>query len=195
MQTELRPPEQIDREIDALNQQILDIKQKIRDLRGRRALEPVGSYEFRDWSGNRVSLADLFGDKNDLIVIHNMGPGCRYCTLWADGFNGEVDHLQDRAAFVVISHESPEAQRKFAESRGWRFRMVSAAGTAFFADMGFGNEESPYPGVSAFRRKDDGIYRTGRAELGEGDEFCAVWNLFDLLKDGWNGWEPQDRYS
>ena len=28
----------------------------------------------------------------------------------------------------------------------------------------------------------------------EGDDFCAVWHMFDLLKDGWAGWEPQYSY-
>ena len=30
-----------------------------------------------------------------LLMIHNMGEACRYCTLWADGFNGFLPHLED----------------------------------------------------------------------------------------------------
>ena len=41
-----------------------------------------------------TTLLDLFGDRDTLLAIHNMGQGCRYCTLWADGFNGLLPHLE-----------------------------------------------------------------------------------------------------
>ena len=68
------------------------------------------------------------------------GRGCVYCTMWADGFNGVVPHLEDRAAFVVVSPDEPHVQAEFAASRGWRFRMV-AARSDFTGDMGY--EEGP----------------------------------------------------
>jgi len=66
------------------------------------------------------SLAGLFGRKDDLVVIHNMGSSCPYCTLWADGFNGLYDHLANRAAFALSSPDAPAAQKRFAEGpRDW----------------------------------------------------------------------------
>ena len=56
----------------------------------------------------------LFGSMKDLFVIHNMGSGCPYCTLWADGYNGIYEHLTSRAAFVIASPDSPAAQQRFA---------------------------------------------------------------------------------
>jgi hypothetical protein len=39
---------------------------------------------------------------------------------------------------------------------------------------------------------DDGrIVRTGRAAFGPGDDYCAVWPLFDLLEGGVGKWEPK----
>ncbi len=73
----------------------------------------------------RSSFRPIFRGKNVLILIHNMGKQCRYCTMWADGFNGVYDHLADRAAFCVIFYEPPEIQKKFAISRGWCFPIVS----------------------------------------------------------------------
>jgi predicted dithiol-disulfide oxidoreductase (DUF899 family) len=95
-----------------------------------------------------VRLSELFGDKADLFVIHNMGQSCPYCTLWADGFNGAYAHLSNRAAFVVSSPDTPEKQRKFAESRHWTFPMVSHEGTTFAEDMGYHQDGSWMPGVS-----------------------------------------------
>jgi predicted dithiol-disulfide oxidoreductase (DUF899 family) len=57
--------------------------------------------------------------------------------MWADGYNGIHHHIATRAAFVVSSPEPPEVQRKFAASRGWKFPMISHAGSTFAADMGF----------------------------------------------------------
>jgi hypothetical protein len=51
---------------------------------------------------------------------------------------------------------------------------------------------SSLPGVSALRRAVDGsLVPTGRAEFGPGDDFCAVWPLFDLLEGGAGDWAPQ----
>jgi predicted dithiol-disulfide oxidoreductase (DUF899 family) len=52
----------------------------------------VRNYTFTTIDGE-TSLLDMFGGKDRLLLIHNMGQGCRYCTLWADGFNGFLPHL------------------------------------------------------------------------------------------------------
>tara|TARA_B100001123_G_C14814729_1_gene829773 strand:+ start:144 stop:287 length:144 start_codon:yes stop_codon:yes gene_type:complete len=46
-----------------------------------------------------------------------MGQGYRYCTLWADGFNGFLSHLEDAMSVVLISKDDPKKQRKFANER------------------------------------------------------------------------------
>lgn len=83
-------------------------------------------------------MPKLFGKKKDLIPIHNMGTTCAYCTMWADGFNGVHKHLENRAGFVVVSNDKPEMQKRFADSREWKFKMVSAANNSFTKDMGMG---------------------------------------------------------
>lgn len=130
------------------------------------------------------------------MVVHNMGKSCPYCTLWADGFNGVVDHLGNRAPFVVVSPDDPKTQADFRKSRGWKFEMLSAAQSDFTRDMGFAAEDgSPWPGVSTFRKDADGkIYRTAKTWFGPGDDFCAVWHLLELLPEGVDGWEPKYKY-
>jgi predicted dithiol-disulfide oxidoreductase (DUF899 family) len=188
--------EEIDEQVGKLGAEREALNVKITELRRTRPPEPVADYTLHASSGEEVKLSELFGDKNDLLVIHNMGPGCSYCTLWADGFNGFTPHLEDRAAFVVISPTTPEKQRKFAEGRGWTFKMASAEGTTFIKDMGFEpNPGEVWPGVSTFRKQDDGsIIRVSRDYLGPGDVYCSVWHLFDMLADGVNNWEPKFKY-
>jgi predicted dithiol-disulfide oxidoreductase (DUF899 family) len=155
--------------------------------------ETVADYSFAGPAGP-VRLSELFGDKHDLFVIHNMGRGCSHCTMWADGFNGVYHHLANRAAFALTSPDPVDVQQSFAASRGWRFPMVSHAGTTFADDMGYVRDGKCWPGVSAFRRVEGRIERVSDAELGPGDDFCAVWHLFDLMPNGPDGWEPKFRY-
>lgn len=182
----------LDRQIDALETKISKTQSELAALRRIRPPETVKDYAFTDWNGGKILLSQLSGEQTDLIVVHNMGAGCAYCTLWADGFVGLLPYLQSRAAFVVASPDPIDVQKQFARSRGWHFYMVSAHGTSFFHDMGFTDtDDAPMPGVSVFRRRDDGtMMRIQRAEFFPGDQFCAVWHFFDLLADGAHGWQP-----
>lgn len=191
---------EIDREIDALQNEVELAKQRLAEARKRRPKEPIQDYVLRDVDGREVRLTDLFGNKDDLIVVHNMGTGCSYCTMWADGFTGLAPHLEDRAAFVVCSPDKPEVQKKFAAKRNWNFKMVSAHDSSFIRDMGFWQEEGPHPGpwpgVSTFHREPDGtINRVAKTHFSPSDDFCAVWPFLDMLEDGSNGWEPKYSYS
>ncbi len=184
-------------EIDELVEQIEELKRKVALLRRSQPRVAVENYSFAGQEGQPVDLASLFSGHDDLLVVHNMGRSCTYCTLWADGFNGFVAHLENRGGFVVISGDDPSVQKEFADSRGWKFKMVSDPNARFTRDMGYLTENNErWPGVSGFRRDPDGsIYRVATAVLGPGDDFCPIWHMFDLLQDGAIGWEPKYKYS
>jgi predicted dithiol-disulfide oxidoreductase (DUF899 family) len=130
--------------------QIADIREKMRSAQESIEPEEVQDYKFATPQG-KVRLSALFGDKDTLFVIHNMGTSCAHCTMWADGFNGVFEHLRDRAAFVVSSPDTPERQENFAAGRGWKFPMVSNQGTTFAEDMGYRPNGRAMPGVSSAR--------------------------------------------
>ncbi len=185
----------VEREIAAAEEEMLAVRKKLSDLRSQLPQQDFQDYALTDWDGNAVRLSELFGDKGDLLVVHNMGTTCPYCTMWADGLNGVLHHLENRAGFAVVSPDPPAKQRAFAEGRGWTFRMLSAEGSAFTRDAGYENDGSPMPGVSAFRKDELGnIFRTAQAPFGPGDDFCAVWHLFDLLAEGVGNWQPKFQY-
>ncbi len=188
---------EIDTQIDKLEYELQDMKRKLAELRRTRPRESVSDYALTDSDGQEAKLSRLFGNQSRLILVHNMGRDCPYCTMWADGFTGLLPHLASRAAFAITSPDAPEAQKEFARSRGWDFPMYSTQGTSFVADMGFDDEkEGLMPGVSVFAKESDGrIYRVGRAEFGPGDNFCAVWHFFELLPEGIGDWEPKLSYE
>lgn len=182
--------------VQELEKRILKDKLALAALRRTLPAEPVNDYTLLAHDGSQVRLSEMFGAHDDLILVHNMGKGCAYCTMWADGFTGLVKHLENRAGFVVVSKDQVDVQREFYQGRGWNFKMYSSHGTSFNHDMGFESATgSQMPGVSAFHRDPDGtIRRTGHTSFGPGDDFCAVWPLLDLLADGPAGWGPRFVY-
>jgi len=164
--------------------QIADIREKMRDTLATVEPQEVADYEFATNDGP-VRLSELFGDHDDLILIHNMGTSCAYCTLWADGYNGIHQHVVARAAFAVSSPDRPEIQKKIAQSRGWKFPMISHAGSTFAADMGYVSANGGWtPGVSVFKRDGDAIARVSDTGFSPGDDYCTLWHFFDLLPGG-----------
>jgi len=177
-----------------LRMQIMDLRGQVAELQKALPTESVQDYTF-DIEGGSVSLSSLFGDKQTLFVVHNMGISCNYCMLWSDGFNGVSQHLKDRAAFVISSPDSVETQQAYRSERGWDFQMVSVKNNTFAADMGFTSDDGYLPGVSVFKRDGDSIARVGSSMFGPGDDFCAVWHLLDLTRDGADGWQPRQSYN
>lgn len=178
----------------AFRRQIADIRREMRTTLA--AIEPqeVADYEFKTPEGT-VRLSELFGDHEDLMVVHNMGSSCPGCTLWADGYNGVHHHVITRAAFAVSSPDTPAVQRRLAENRGWKFRMVSHMGTTFAADMGYRSDQGGWrPGISVFKFAGPKILRVSDAAWSPGDDFCTLWHFFDLLPDGAAGWSPKLSY-
>ncbi len=183
------------RRLRAYRARIGAIRRRMRTVQQRTEPQAVEDYVFATLRGPR-RLSALFGPHRDLFVVHNMGSSCPNCTLWADGYNGFYPHLRSRAAFVVSSPDPPATQQRFARSRGWRFPMVSHAGTTFAQDMGYRSRSGGWlPGISAFRRRGDRILRVSDAAWSPGDDFCALWHMLDLLPEGPAGWRPRLRYA
>lgn len=214
----LRKPAEYEREYNTLTKQLADLRSRMvtinRDwansnLQHKMQASPKlpphngthGWYEVKDFTlstikGKKVKLSDLFGDKDELIVIQNMGESCPYCTLWADGFSGVAKHLENRAGFALVSPDAPEKLKKFAKSRKWKYDCYSSFGSDFKKALGFETKDgNPHPGVSTFYREKGKIYNIANDTFGPGDLYCSVWPILDLLKKGVNGWVPKYKYK
>ena len=116
----LGPKDVVD-EIQKLQWSLVETRKKLEELHSKVEPVEIEDYTLTSASGEKVKLSQMFGDKSDLLVVHNMGSFCSYCTLWADGFNGITAYLQDRAGFVLVSSDGPDKLRGFSEKRGWKF--------------------------------------------------------------------------
>ncbi len=177
----------------------------------RRALPwiQMKPYTFESPTG-RVSLADLFDGRSQLIVQHFMlGPGweqgCKSCSFMMDHINPTVLHLKARdVAFAAISHAPLKEILPFKQRMGWAVNWVSSHGTGFNQDfhVSFTAEEIacggvPYnygqldfpqteaPGISVFARDAAGdVYHT-YSTFGRGVEVVmTTYDLLDLVPQG-----------
>lgn len=173
----------LERQIEKLEKEIAEKKKEVAQLRSQRPKTPIKDYVFKDPERNEAKLSDLFNGHEELIVIQNMGKACKYCTMWADGFNGIYEYVLQKAGFVLASPDAPEVQQQMRTDRGWAFPMISTEGTDFKRETGFQDEKGgQHPGVSVFMKNQAGeIFYTNRADFGPGDDFCSVWHFYDML--------------
>lgn len=180
-------------EITALEAQIFELNTKLHALYRETPATPVANYRFETCEGS-ATLLDLFGAHERALVIHNMGQACRYCTLWGDGFNGFVPHLESALSLVMVSKDSPEVQRNFANSRGWRFRLASHGGGAYIREQSAQAGSSNMPGAVVYERRGEQVFRLNSCVFGPGDQFCSLWSLLGLAGLSEAEFSPQFNY-
>lgn len=168
-------------------------RDEVNRILGQHTPDPVDDAALTDAGGQSKRLSQFFGRHRHMLLVHNMGKRCAYCSLWADSMIGLAPHIQERCALLLLSPDPHEVLAEFARQRGWQFPCASSAGSDLSARLGFASPDgSVYPGVSALERRDNGtIVRTGSRIFGPGDDFCGLWNLFDLLPGAAAGWTPR----
>lgn len=185
-------------EIELLQQEIFKKQKELIELKQKMPLEKIKNYSFKNVNGKEVGLLDLFEGREELLLIHNMGKSCVYCTMWADVLSGMNHIVKDRVNIVLTSPDDVNNLKSFSESRKWNLDCYSYHGTDFSVELGFAYDKEGrrwyQPGVSALILKDGKIYRTAKDYFGPGDVYCAPWHLFNLLPKGDDGWQPKYAY-
>ena len=98
-------------------------------------------YRFDTDAGPRT-LRELFAGRSQLIVYHFMfGPdytaGCPTCSSIADGFNGNIAHLNARdTTFTCISRAPLDKLQAYKQRMGWDFPWASSYGGDYAVDLG-----------------------------------------------------------
>ena len=187
---------------------------KLRDQlsRQRRELpwEKVEKQYVFDGPQGKVTLADLFGSRTQLIVYHFMfGPGweqgCPSCSYLADHFGGALVHLANRDVTLAVVSRAPLAQiEAFKKRMGWEFRWVSSFANDFNRDyhVSFTKEETTSgkvyynydmvefpseeaPGASVFYKNEAGeIFHTYSTYARGLDILVGSYNFLDLAPKG-----------
>ena len=193
MPHKITPAITTDATIQDLEREIASLTERLNAMRRKASGTEVPDYPLGTLQGG-VRLGDLFAGHDKLLAIHNMGQGCRYCTLWADSINGFLQHLESAMAVVLLSKDPPDVQHRFAASRGWRFRLASHEGGAYIREQSTMPGESNMPGAVLYERLDGVIRRKNAVVFGPGDMFCSAWNFLAMAGFGTENWTPQFQY-
>jgi predicted dithiol-disulfide oxidoreductase (DUF899 family) len=178
--------------------------------RARRALPWVRvdqPYSFEGAQG-RLSLADLFAGRSQLLVYHFMfgdgwTEGCGGCSFLADHFDGANLHLAHHDVSLVAVSHAPFAQfQAFRQRMGWKFPWVSSHASSFNQEFGvsagaeginqynyepYAGNETELPGLSVFYRDAQGtIFHTYSSYARGLDILVGAYNFLDLMPKGRN---------
>jgi predicted dithiol-disulfide oxidoreductase (DUF899 family) len=163
-----------------------------------------------DAPGGKVSLADLFAGRSQLVIYHFMfGPdwqeGCPSCSFMSDHIDGALAHLAARDVTMAMVSRAPLAKiEAFKKRMGWRFNWVSSYGSNFNADFQasftkqemaqgkvnynytmqqFPSEEAP--GISVFYRDAVGTVFHTYSSYGRGvEQLVGTYMILDLVPKG-----------
>jgi predicted dithiol-disulfide oxidoreductase (DUF899 family) len=127
-------------------------------------------YQFEIEKG-KVSLADLFDGRSQLLIYHFMfGPdykaGCPACSSIADGFNGVYVHLANHDVTLMAVSRAPLPKlQAYKERMGWGFPWASSFGSDFNYDFnGSLTEEEQREGPEYNYRREKPVKTTGAAD-------------------------------
>ncbi len=183
----------------------------------RRALPPGGevrkAYSFVGENGP-ASFADLFGDKDSLVVYNYMfGPQrerpCPMCTSLLSAWDGEVPDIQQRVALAVVARSPIERLIAFKRERGWHYLpLFSDASGEFSRDYHAltkdGGDDAAF---NVFTRKNGTIRHFWGGEMGfesadpgqdprGAPDLMPIWTILDVTPEGrGKDWYPKLSYG
>jgi len=183
----------------------------------RRALPPGGevtkNYRFQGESGP-ASFADLFGDKQTLVVYSYMfGPQrerpCPMCTSLLSAWDGEARDVEQRVALAVVARSPIERLVAFKKERGWRYlKLYSDLTDEFSRDYHAippqGGDDAAF---SVFTRRDGKIRHFWSGEMGfesadpgqdprGAPDLMPIWTILDSTPEGrGTDWYPKLEYA
>jgi predicted dithiol-disulfide oxidoreductase (DUF899 family) len=181
----------------------------------RRALPPSGGipedYAFEGRDG-AVSLSQLFGDKDTLIIYSMMfGPqrerACPMCTAMLTSWEGTARNLRERVVLAVTARSPIERLLDFKKERGWQNLQIYSDTKGDYTRSYVSADDGDVPGLTVFTL-DDGTVRhfwsgemsgemadPGQAPRGAPD-LDPLWTILDLTRAGRGAtWYPKLEYA
>ncbi len=167
------------------------------------------SYVF-DGPAGKVTLADLFDGRSQLVVQHFMfGPdweeGCVGCSFGADHVDSARQHFEHRdISFAAVSRTSIAKIEAFKRRMGWHFAWVSSLDSDFNYDFGVSftkeqlakakvvynfhaveSQSEDLSGISVFYKDETGAIFHTYSTYARGDEMLSsAYMYIDLAPKG-----------
>jgi predicted dithiol-disulfide oxidoreductase (DUF899 family) len=180
----------------------------------RRSLPPGGEvtkrYTFQS-EGGPVILADLFGNKDSLVIYSYMfGPQrekpCPMCTSIMATWDHKVPDIEQRVALAMVARSPIDRLLAARRARGWTKLKVYADVDGDFTRDYVSPEDADVPGYTVFTHRDGKIRHFWSGELfgippdpGQdprgAPDLDPLWSLLDTSPEGrGEDWYPKLEY-
>jgi len=206
---------------EALLAEEIELRRHIERVAAQRRALPPGGEVKKDYAfeGERglASFADLFGDKDTLVVYSYMyGPQrekpCPMCTSLLSAWDGEVPDIQQRVALAVVARSPIQRLKAFKRERGWHhLPLFSDLSGEFSRDYHAltkdGGDDAAF---NVFTRRQDangstirhfwgGEMNGGSADPGQdprgAPDLMPIWTILDVTPQGrGTDWYPKLNY-
>jgi predicted dithiol-disulfide oxidoreductase (DUF899 family) len=202
---------------EALLAEEIELRRHIeRVAQQRRELPPGGKvtkdYRFEGERGP-VRFADLFGDKQTLVVYSYMfGPQrerpCPMCTSLLSAWDGEARDVEQRVELAVVARSPIERLVAFKKERCWRnLKLYSDTTGEFSRDYhALTSEGGDDAAFNVFTRRDGTIRHFWSGEMGfdtadpgqdprGAPDLMPIWTILDSTPEGrGTDWYPKLEY-
>lgn len=201
---------------NALLQQEIELRRRIEAVAAqRRQLPPGGAmrreYRFVAEDGHEVTLADLFGDKETLIVYSYMfGPQreapCPMCTSFMAALEHKIADLRQRVGIACVARSPIGRLRVAKAARGWTHLPVFSDIAGDYTRDYVSELDDDVPGYNVFTRRGGVLRHFWAAEMsGEmadpgqdprgAPDLDPLWTLLDTTPEGRGAdWYPKLKY-
>jgi predicted dithiol-disulfide oxidoreductase (DUF899 family) len=168
-------------------------------------------YRF-DGENGEVSFAELFGDKQTLVVYSYMfGPQrsrpCPMCTSLLSAWDGAARNATQRVAMAVVARSPIERLVDFRKERGWQNLNFYSDVAGDYTRAYVSAEDGDVPALNVFTRRDGTIRHFWSGEMGPATadpgqdprgapDIDPLWTIFDLTPEGRGAdWYPKLEYT
>jgi predicted dithiol-disulfide oxidoreductase (DUF899 family) len=181
----------------------------------RRRLPPGGEvpddYRFVAEDGADVTLSDLFGEHDTLVIYSYMfGPTreapCPMCTSMMGGFEHKIVDIRQRVALAFTARSPIERLIEAKRARGWVNMPIFSDMSGDYTRAYVSADDADMPAYNVFTRK-DGVIRHSWSEEISGEmadpdqdprgavEMDPLWLLLDTVPEGRGvTWHPSLTY-
>jgi predicted dithiol-disulfide oxidoreductase (DUF899 family) len=201
---------------NALLAEEIELRRHVERVAAQRRKLPMGGevprdFEFVSEKGT-VTLAELFGDKDTLLVYSMMfGPqrkaACPMCTSFLTSWNGTAVNLRERVAMVVTARSPMERLVEFKKQRGLGNLTFVSDASGEYTRTYVNAEDGDVPGFSVFTRRDGKVFHFYSGELSGAmadpgqdprgaPDMDPLWLMLDLVPEGrGTDWYPKLEYK
>jgi predicted dithiol-disulfide oxidoreductase (DUF899 family) len=206
---------------EALLAEEIELRRHIERVAEQRRALPAGgevikNYAFEGEQG-LASFADLFGDKDTLVVYSYMfGPQrerpCPMCTSLLSAWDGEVPDIQQRVGLAVVARSPIARLVTFRRERGWHHLplfcdLSGEFSRDYHALTKDGGDDAAFnvftrqqqPGGSTIRHFWGGEMNSASADPGQdprgAPDLMPIWTILDVTPQGrGTDWYPKLNY-